>query len=172
MNNMSVGLPIYYKLGLISANRVMMLQNINKPLVIIALVHGLENFGSLYCATTSSTSYCGCLELLLYLWYNLISREHAIDIASWQLTLTTYNSSHNNTIPGALSPQTILGTVDTCLVSIFFIHMQNLVSKGSQKFLPNKLLQIAYINKDFFPNVGLNANSQKKTNSDAKSFKG
>lgn len=53
MNNMSVGLPIYYKLGLISANRVMMLQNINKPLVIIALVHGLENFGSLYCATTS-----------------------------------------------------------------------------------------------------------------------
>lgn len=52
-NNMSVGLPIYYKLGLISANRVMMLQNINKPLVIIALVYGLENFGSLYCATTS-----------------------------------------------------------------------------------------------------------------------
>lgn len=172
MNNMSVGLPIYYKLGLISANRVMMLQNINKPLVIIALVHGLENFDSLYCATTSSTSYWGCLELLLYLWYNLISREHAIDIASWQLTLTTYNSSHNNTIPGALSPHTILGTVDTCLVSIFFIHMQNLVSKGSQKFLPNQLLQIAYINKDFFPNVGLNANSQKKTNSDAKSFKG
>lgn len=120
MNNMSAGLPIYYKLGLISANRVMMLQNINKPLVIIALVHGLENFGSLYCATTSSTSYWGCLELLLYLWYNLIIREHAIDITSWQLTLTTYNSSHNNTIPGALSPHTILGTVDTCLVSIFF----------------------------------------------------
>lgn len=186
MNNMSVGLPIYYKLGLISANRVMMLQNINKPLVIIALVHGLEKLRQSilrhYQLATSSTSYWGCLELLLYLWYNLISREHAIDIASWQLTLTTYNSSHNNTIPGALSPHTILGTVDTCLVSIFFIHMQNLVSKGSQKlvhlqkhcekFLPNQLLKIAYINKDFFPNVGLNANSQKKTNSDAKSFKG
>lgn len=135
----------------------MMLQNINKPLVIIALVHGLENFGSLYCATTSSTSYWGCLELLLYLWYNLISREHAIDIASWQLTLTTYNSSHNNTIPGALSPHTILGTVDTCLVSIFFIHMQNLVSKGSQKlvhlqksFYPTSYYKLATLIKIFF----------------------
>lgn len=157
MNNMSAGLPIYYKLGLISANRVMMLQNINKPLVIIALVHGLENFGSLYCATTSSTSYWGCLELLLYLWYNLIIREHAIDITSWQLTLTTYNSSHNNTIPGALSPHTILGTVDTCLVSIFFIHMQNLVSKGSQKlvhlqksFYPTSYYKLATLIKIFF----------------------
>lgn len=57
MNNMSVGLPIYYKLGLISANRVMMLQNINKPLVIIALVLFMDSKTSVVYTAPLPASY-------------------------------------------------------------------------------------------------------------------